>query len=156
MDVIWKICKTCTFESQNCQKLWSLPSGFICCKSFLESHFPQIMTLFQTNLEDSAGSNYFSLRVILFNLRGIFCSLACSNSVRWLFFGKSEDSCLYFWLNVFHLVSYFLYQSLTSFLWAVFYVISYKRGNIVSHGPSANIFVIHWQSVCQCISSTIR
>ena len=122
----------------------------------LNQIFPKLWLYFRQTWKTQLDLTISLWGFILFNLKGIFCSLVCSNSVRWLFFGKSEHSCLYFWLNVFHLVFYFLYQSLTSFLWAVFYAISCKRGNIVSLGPSASIFVIHWQSVCQCISITIR
>lgn len=84
--------------------------------SSLNQIFPKLWLYFRQTWKTQLGWTISLWGFVLFNLKGIFCSLACSNSVRWVFFGKSKDSCLYFWLNVFHLVSYFLYQSLTSFL----------------------------------------
>ena len=39
-----------------------LPSNFVDCESFLESNSPDIITLCETNLDDSIGSGNVSVR----------------------------------------------------------------------------------------------
>ena len=63
---IIKGCKPDNSESQNSLKLnftniCGLHSSFVGCESFLESHFPDILALCETNLEDSIDSGNFSV-----------------------------------------------------------------------------------------------
>ena len=67
MAILSKACKPDNFESHNSLKLnfmniWGLCSNFADCKSFLESNSPDILTVFETNLDDSTDSGNFSLR----------------------------------------------------------------------------------------------
>ena len=124
-------------------KSFQTPFGFVCCKFFLESNMPQFWLYFRETWKTQLDLTTSLWWFILYDLKGICCSSICFNSIRWPFFGKSEGSCLYFWLNVFHLASCFPYQSLTSSLLAIFYTIWHKTGKIVSVGPFANVFVIH-------------
>ena len=67
MAILSKGCKPDNFESHNSLKLsftniCGLPSKFVECKSFLESNFPDILALSETNLNDSIDSGNFSVR----------------------------------------------------------------------------------------------
>ena len=67
MAVLSKGCKPDNFEPHNSLKLsftniQDLPSNFIECESFLESNSPDILTLCETNLDDSIDSGNFSVR----------------------------------------------------------------------------------------------
>ena len=67
MAILSKGCKPDNFEPHNSLKLsftniWNLHSNFIHCKSFLESNSPNILTLCETNLNDSIDSGNFSVR----------------------------------------------------------------------------------------------
>ena len=70
MAILSKGCKPDNFESYTPLKLrftniWGLCSNFVDCESFLESNFPDILTLCETNLYDSIGSSNFSVRSYL-------------------------------------------------------------------------------------------
>ena len=67
MAILSKACKLDTFESHNSLKLSftnirGLSSNFVDCESFLESNYPDIFTLCETNLDDSIDSSNFSVR----------------------------------------------------------------------------------------------
>ena len=64
--IIKRICKPDNYESQNSLKLsftniCGLCLNFVECESFLESNFPDILTLCETNLDDSINSGNFSV-----------------------------------------------------------------------------------------------
>ena len=65
-----KWCKPDNFESHNSIKVsftnvWGLCSSFIECESLLESNFPDILFLCETNLDESIDSGNFSVRSYL-------------------------------------------------------------------------------------------
>ena len=67
MALLSKACKPDNFESQNSLKLsftkiWGLHSNFVDCESLLESNSPDILALWETNLDDSINSLNFSGR----------------------------------------------------------------------------------------------
>ena len=67
MAILLKGCKPHNFKSQNSPKLsftniWSLRSTFVDCESFLESNSPDILALWEANLDDSLHSDNFSVR----------------------------------------------------------------------------------------------
>ena len=66
MSILSKTCKPDNFESHNSLKLSltnirGLRSNFVDCESFLESNSPDILTLCETNLDDSIDSGNFSV-----------------------------------------------------------------------------------------------
>ena len=69
MTILSKACKPDNFESHSSLKLsftniWGLPN-FVNCESFLESNFPDILALCDTNLNDSIDSGNFFVRCYL-------------------------------------------------------------------------------------------
>ena len=67
MAILPKACKPDNFEWHNSLKLsfmniQGLRSNFVDCESFLESNSPDILSLCQTNLNDSIDSGNFSVR----------------------------------------------------------------------------------------------
>ena len=67
MAILSKACKPENFELCNSLKLsfmyiWGLHSNFVDCESFLESNSPDILTLCETNLDDSIDSGNSSVR----------------------------------------------------------------------------------------------
>ena len=67
MTILSKACKPGNFELHNSLKLsvrniQGLRSNFADCESFLESNSPEILTLCETNLDDSIDSGNFSVR----------------------------------------------------------------------------------------------
>ena len=67
MAILSKACNPDNFESHNSLKLSftnirGLHSNFLDCESFLESNSPDILTLCETNLNDSMDSGNFSVR----------------------------------------------------------------------------------------------
>ena len=70
MAILSKGCKSENFESHNSPKLsftniWGLRLNFVDCESFLESNSPDILALYETNLDDSIGSCNFSVTCYL-------------------------------------------------------------------------------------------
>ena len=64
---ISKVCKPDHFEMHNSLKLsftniWGLRSNFVDCQSYLESNSPDIIALWETDLDDSIDSGNFSMR----------------------------------------------------------------------------------------------
>ena len=67
MTVLSKACKPHNFKSHNSIKLSftnirDLRSNFVDCESFLESNPPDILALWETNLDDSIDSRDFSVK----------------------------------------------------------------------------------------------
>ena len=67
MAILSKACKPDNFESHNSLKLsfmniCGLYSNFVDSKSFLESSSPDILALYEANLNDSIDSGNFSAR----------------------------------------------------------------------------------------------
>ena len=70
MTILSKACKPDNIESHNSLKLsltniWGLCSNFVDCESLLESNYPDILALCETNLDDSINSDNFSVEVYL-------------------------------------------------------------------------------------------
>ena len=65
MAILTKGCKSDNFESHNSllsfTNIRGLPSNFAECESFLESNYPEIPVLYETNLDDSIDSGNFSV-----------------------------------------------------------------------------------------------
>ena len=66
MAILSKGCKPDNFESHNSLKLSltnirDLRSNFVECESFLETSSPDILALYETNLDDSIDSGNFSV-----------------------------------------------------------------------------------------------
>ena len=76
MAILSKACKPDNFESHNSLKrsftnLQVLRLNFVDCESFLESNSPDILALYEANLDDSIDSGNFFLRGSLpFNPKG--------------------------------------------------------------------------------------
>ena len=74
MTILSKACKPDNFELHNSLKLSftsirGLRSNFVDCESFLESSSPDILALYETNLDDSINSDNFSVRGYLLLIR---------------------------------------------------------------------------------------
>ena len=120
--------------------------------TFLQSNSPNILTLCETNLDDSIDSGNFPVR-------GYFPLIQKDSSIHMhglaiyvkegLSFAQnislenSADSYLCFWLALLHSVSYFffLYQSLSSALCRVFDSLLSNIDEVLSINPSANVFI---------------
>ena len=136
MTISSKACKPDNFESHNSLKLsfTNMPgfrSNFVDCESFLESNFPDILALCETNLDDSTDSGNFSVRGYLplirkdssTHMHGLTVYVKDGLSfARDLSLENSADSYLWFQLALLHSVSYFffLYRSPSSSLYTVF------------------------------------
>ena len=108
--------------------IWGLRSNFIDCESFHNSNFPDILVLYETNLDDSIDSGNFSVRGYLpliwkdssTHLHGV--TVYAKEGLPFaqdLSLKNSADSYLYFWLALLHSVSYFFFfliQSAHSFI----------------------------------------
>ena len=123
MAILSKECKPENFESHNSRKLSftnirGLRLNFVDCESFLESNSPDILTLCETNLDDSIDSGNFSVRGYLplirkdssTHMHGLAnyvkegLPFACDLSLE-----NSADSYLCFRLALLHAVSYFFF-----------------------------------------------
>ena len=67
MAVLSKTCKSDNFESHNSLKLSftnirGVNSNFVNCESFFQPNAPEILALFETNLDDAIDSGNFSVR----------------------------------------------------------------------------------------------
>ena len=156
MAILSKACKPDNFESHNSLKLsftniWGLCSNFVDCESFLESNSPDILALYETNLDDSIDSGNFSVRGCLPLIRKDYSTHIHRLAVyvkeglpfaRDLSLENSADSYLCFRLALLHSVSYFffLYRSPSSALCTVFDSISSNIDEVLSINPSANVF----------------
>ena len=156
MAILSKACKPDNFESHNSLKLSftnirGLRSNFVDCESFLESNSPDILALYETNLDDSIDSGNFSVRGYLpfiwkdssTHMHGLAVYFKEQLPFAWdLSLENSADSYLCFRLALLHSMSYFffLYHSLSSILCMVFYSISSNIDEILSINSSA-VFV---------------
>ena len=69
MAILSKECKPDNLEPQNSLNLsltniWGFCTNFVECESFLESNFPDILALCETNLDDSTDSENYLWQVI--------------------------------------------------------------------------------------------
>ena len=128
----------------------SFLSNFVECESFLESNSPDILALFETNLNESIDPCNFSVRGYLpiirnysvTHMHGLAVYGKGLRFVRDLSLENSADSYLCCRLALLHSVSYFffLYQSLSSSLCTVSDVISSNIDDVFSINPCANVF----------------
>ena len=70
MAILSKACKSDNFESNNSLKLSftnirGLRPNFVDSESFFESNSPDVLALYETNLDDSIDSGSFSVRSYL-------------------------------------------------------------------------------------------
>ena len=152
MDIS-KGCKPDNFESHNSLKLsfrniWHLHLNFVECELFLESNFPKILALCETNLDGSIDCRNFSVRGYfpllwkdsVTHMHGLAGYLREGLPFAW---NLSLEFLLMFCLAVLHSVSYFfvLYRSPSKSLSTVFDAISCNIDEVLSNNPSANVFV---------------
>ena len=136
MAILSKGCKPDKFEPYNSLKLSftnirGRHSNFGECESFIESNFPEILTLCETNLVDSIDSGNFPVRVYLPLIRkdsvtrmpGLAVYVKEGLPFAWdLPLENSGDSDLCFRLALLHSVSYFFFLCRSpSSLCTVFY-----------------------------------
>ena len=157
MAILWKACKPDNFELHNSLKLSftnirGLRSTFVDCESFLESNYPDILALCETNRDDSTDSGNFFVRSYLPLIRKDSSTHMHGLAVyvkeglpfaRDLSLENSTDSYLCFQLVLLHSVSYFffLYRSPSSSFCTVFDSISSNIDQVLSINPSANVFL---------------
>ena len=154
MATLSKGCKPDYFEPHSSLKLSftnirGLRSNFVACECFLESNSPDILTLCQTNLNDSIDSGNFSVMGYLPLIRKDSLTRMHGLAVyvkegllfaRDLSLENSADSYLYLRLALLHSVSYFffLYRSISSLLCTVFDSIS---SNIMKFSRSTHLLM---------------
>ena len=142
MVILSKGCKPDNFEPHNSLKLsftniWGRCPNFAECECFLESNFPDILALCETNLDNSIDSGNFSLRGYLAliwkdsitHIHGLAVYVKEGLSfVQDLSWENSADSYLCFRLDLLHSVSY-LFSSINHFLYCCvqFLVLFYLR-----------------------------
>ena len=157
MAILSKACKADNFELHNSLKLSFTNirghrSNFVDRESFLESNFPVILALCESNLDDSIDSGNFSVRGYLPLLRKDSSTHMHGLAVyvkaglpfaRDLSLENSSDSYVCFGLALLHSVShvFFLYRSPFSALCTVFNSISTNIDKVLLIDPSANVFV---------------
>ena len=160
MVTLSKGCKPDSFEPHNSlilsfTNIWGLCSNFIECGFFVESNFPDIFALCETNLHDSIDPGNFSVIGYLLLIRKdsithMYGLAVCVKEglpfARYLSLENSVDSSLCFRLLLFHSVSYFffLYRSPSS-LCTVFDSNIDQVLSINSSGVSLN------QPICKCV-----
>ena len=156
MAILSKACKPDNFEPHNSLKLGftnirGLHSNFVDYESFLESDSPDILALYETNLDDPIDSGNFSVRGYLSlipkdsstHMHGIAVYVKEGLPfARDLSLENSADSYLCFRQALLHSVSYFffLYRSPCLSLCTVFDSISSNIDEVLSINPS-NVFV---------------
>ena len=157
MVILSKGCKPDNFEPHNSLKLsftniWGRCPNFAECECFLESNFPDILALCETNLDNSIDSGNFFMRgylpliwkdsIIHMPVLAVYVNEGLCFAQD-LSLENSADSYLCFWLALLHSVSYFffLYRSPSSALCTVFDSISSNIDEVLSINPSANVFV---------------
>ena len=150
------IIKPDNFEPYNFEKLSftnirGLRPNFAECESFFESNSPDILTLYETNFDDSIDSGNFSMKVYLPLIRKNYIThihvlvvyVKEGLHLAWdLSLENSAHSYLCFELASLQSVSYFFsfYQSPLS-LCTVFDSILSIIDEVLSINPSANVFV---------------
>ena len=131
--------------------IWALRSNFVDCEYFFESNSPDILTLCETNLDDSIDSDDLCVGLSSFNPKGFYYSYAWSRSLCW---GRtsfctrrvSRKLCrlLIMFSTGFTSVSVlllFIYCSLFSYFCTVFDSSSSNKDEVLSINSSANFFV---------------
>ena len=123
MAIFSKGCKWDNFESQNSLILsftdsQVLCSNFVDCESFLESDSPDILAVWQTNLDNSIDTGNFSLRGYLpliwkDSVTHMHClAVYVKEGIRFaqdLTLETSVNLYLCFWLSLLHSISYFFF-----------------------------------------------
>ena len=121
MTILSKGCKPDNFESHNSPKLsftniWALYSNIVDCESFLELNSPDILALYETNLDGSIDSGNFSVRGYFSLIRkdstthihGLAVYVKVGLPFGWdLSLENSADSYVCFRLALLHSISYF-------------------------------------------------
>ena len=157
MAILSKGCESDNFEPHNSLKLnfaniQDLCSNFVECESFLESNYPDILPLCETNLDDSIDSGNIFVRGYLpliqkdsiTHMHGLVVYVKEGLSFAWhLSLENSVDSYLCFRLALLHSVSYFffLYGSPSLSLRRIFDSVSSNIDEVLLNDPSANVFV---------------
>ena len=138
--------------------IWGHHPNFVDWESFLELNSPDILALFETNLDDSIDFVNFSVRGYLpliwndssTHMHGLTVYVKEGLPFAWeLSLENSADTDLCFWLALNHSVSYFffLYRSSSSSLCMVFDSILSNIDEVLSINPSANVFVFGYFNV---------
>ena len=122
MSILSKACKPYNFELHNSVKLITnirgFRSNFVDCEFFLRSNSPDIVALYETNLDDSIDSGNFFVRAYLPLIRKDSSNHMHGLAVyvkeelpfaRDLSLKNSEDSYLCFRLALLHSMSYFFF-----------------------------------------------
>ena len=148
MAILWKGCKPDNFESHNSLKLsfrniWGLCSNSVECESFLESNSFDILTLCETNLDDSIDFLKFICEGLSsFNPKRFFysCLWSCSLCERRTSFCTgfiSRKLCgflLLFWTGFTSLSVLLLFPLSNTFLVVIhgfwFYFILHRLGSL--------------------------
>ena len=175
MAILLNTCKPDNFESHNSLKrsftnLRVLRLNFVDCESFLESNSPDILALYEANLDDSIDSGNFSLRGSLplirkgssTNMHGLAVYVKEGLSfARNLSLENTADSCFCFRLALLHSVScfFFLYRWPFLSLSTVFNSISSNIDEVSSINRSANVFTfggfnVHHKDWLTCSGGT--
>ena len=130
MAILSKACKSDNFELHKSLKLsltniQDLRSNFVDCESFLESNSPDILALYETNLDDSIDSGNFSVRGCRplirkdssTHMHGLAVYVKEGLPFAWeLSMENSADSYLCFQLALLHSASYFFFIILFVFV----------------------------------------
>ena len=130
MAILSKACKSDNFELHKSLKLsltniQGLRSNFVDCESFLESNSPDILALYETNLDDSIDSGNFSVRDCRplirkdssTHMHGLAVYVKEGLPFAWeLSMENSADSYLCFQLALLHSASYFFFIILFVFV----------------------------------------
>ena len=157
MAILSKGCNSDNVVPHNSPKLSftnirGLRSNFLECESSLKSNSPDILALFDTNLDDSIDFGNFSVTSYLPLIRKDSIAHMHGLAVnvkeglpfaRDLSLENSTDSYLCFRLALLHSVPYFLflYRSPSLSLCTVFDSVSSNIDEVISINPSANVFV---------------
>ena len=156
MVILSKGCKPDNFEPHNSLKrsftnIRGFRSNFVKCESFLESKFPDILALCETNLDESIDSGNLSVgdlpligKYSITHMHGLAVYVKEGLPfARDLSLENSADSYLCLQLALLHSVSYFffLYRSPSSSLSTAFDSVSSNIDKVLSINPSTNVFV---------------
>ena len=178
MAILSKAHKPDNFELLTSWKLsftniWDLHLNFVDCKSsFLKSNYPDILAIWETNLEASIDSGNFFVRGYLpliqndssTHMHGLaVCVKEGLPFARNSSLENSVDSYLCYWLALLQPVSYFffLYQSPSLSSCMVFDSVSSNIDDVLSINPSVNLFAsgdfsVHHKDWFTCSSRTDR
>ena len=141
--------------------IWGLRAISVDCESFLESNSPGILSLCETNLDDSIDSGNLSVRGYLpliqkdssthIHCLAVYAKEGLPFAQNWSL-ENSANSYLCFWLALLHSGScfFFLDQSPYSSLWMVFDSISSNIDEVLLINPSAVFFCL-WRLLTSII-----